>query len=384
MLLHFWASKLALGPFARLCLGCSNLVNTVVVVLSDASMWHKSIPPARPLHQQKSFWEASGSKLTLWVSWPAEPREGKGHLPPWPWALPACGSDCPAAVDAAGNVLPSPASRVHLRTPAAKVMTKRIDTQMLRQKFGAWAGNWYKWLQTSCEAERVLTMRHRDLRDSCRELSLSLPLAESTNMVGQCLRSSHPFTPLPPSSISLASRSASAPRPSPPECCCGRASTRVWSTVQKASVNYTTVISHQRTHSLTAYGRWTNTCRLSGAEREADLFPELATLISPSWSCKAECASVIWFFFRRSYVAVRSVTKSNGIFGVFIWGRQEGEWKASLLSIALEAAWIHKSMNWISKSQPFSVCTDSWFTSKGLQSPVKQGEKHGVSALGWY
>lgn len=297
MLLHFWASKLALGPFARLCLGCSNLVNAVVVMLSDASMRHKSIPPARPLHQQKSFWEASGSKSTLWVSWPAELREGKGHLPPWPWALPACGSD-PAAVDAAGNVLPSPASRVHLRTPAGKVMTKRIDTQMLRQKFGAWAGNWYKWLQTSCEAERVLTMRHRDLRDSCRELSLSLPLAESANMVGQCLRSSHPFTPLPPSSISLASRSASAPRPSPPECCCGRSSTRVWSTVQKASVNYTTVISHQWTHSLTAYGRWTNTCRLSGAEREADLFPELATLISPSWSCKAECASVIWFFFQ--------------------------------------------------------------------------------------
>lgn len=309
--------------------------------------------------------------------------QGRGHLPPWLWALIACGSHRPTAAGAAGNALPSPASPVHFRTSAGKVVAKGIDTHMLGQKFRAGFGNWYKWPQTSCEAERVLTMWHVDLRDSCGELSLSLLLAWISNAVGQCLRSSHPFTLLPPSSISRVSRSAFAPRPSPPECCCGRASAGARSTVQKASVNYISIISHQQTHSLTAYGRWTNTCRLSGAEREADLFPELVTLISPSWSCKAECASVI-FFFRCSYVAVRPITKSNRIFGMFLCRRQEGGWKPSLLPIALKAAWIQASIDWISKSQPCPVCTDSWFTSKGLQSPTKQGEKHGVTALGLY
>lgn len=343
----------------------------------------QELSPLGLLCQQQSFWEASAREVTLRVSWLAEPREGSFAAtavgPASVWVTP------PGCRGCCRDVLPSPTSCVHLRTPVGKVMTKGIDTQRLRQKFGAGVGNWYKWLQTSREAERVLNMWHRDLRDSCRELPPSVLLAESTNVVGQWPRSSHPFTSLPPSSIHRVSRSTSAPQPSPPECCCGRASARARGTVQKASVNYATVISHQRTHSLTAYGRWTNTCRLAGAEREADLFPELATLISPSWSCKAECASVIYFFFfRRDYVAVRSITKSDGIFGVFLQGRQEGGWKVSLLSIALEAAWIHRSMNWISKSQPCPVCADSWFASKGLQSPIKQGEKHWVSALGWY
>lgn len=312
---------------------------------------HKSVPPAWPFHQQQSFWEASGSRVILSVAvmtiWA---KGGNIHHHSW-WVLPVCGSHRLDTEDAAVNELPSPLSCVHLRTPGGTVMTKGIDSQMPRQKFSAVAGNWYKWLQMSHEAERVLTMQHRDLRDSCRELPPSLLLAESANAVRQCLCSSHPFTLLLPSSISPVSRSTFASRPSPPECCCGRANTQAWNTVQKGSVNYATVISHQQTHSLTADGRWTNTCRLSGAEREADLFPELVTLISPSWSCEAECASVIYsFFFKQSYVAVMSVTKSSGIFGMFLGGNLEGEWKASLLSIALEVAWIHTSMNWISKS----------------------------------
>ena len=150
--------------------------------------------------------------------------QGRGYSPSRLWVLPACGSHCPAAADAAGNALPSPASHVHLRRPGGKVMTKGIDTQMLRQKFGAGAGSCH-------EAERVLAMRHRDLRDSCGELSLSLLLAESANAVGQCLRSSHPFTPLPPSSISPVSRSASAPQPSPPNAAAGEPARRhgAWS-----------------------------------------------------------------------------------------------------------------------------------------------------------
>lgn len=134
----------------------------------------------------------------------------------------------------------------------------------------------------SCEAEKVLTMWHWDLRDSCGELCPSLLLAESTNTARQCLCSSHAFTTLLPTSISLVSGSTSTPRPSLPKCCCGRASTQACSPVQNPSVNYPTAISHQQTHSLSAYGRWTNTCQLSGAEQEADLFPELLTLISPS------------------------------------------------------------------------------------------------------
>lgn len=49
-------------------------------------------------------------------------------------------------------------------------MTKGIDTQTLRQKFSypCLAVNWYKWLQMSWEAERVLSTWHRDLRDSCK------------------------------------------------------------------------------------------------------------------------------------------------------------------------------------------------------------------------
>ena len=120
-----------------------------------------------------------------------QPSQGRGHLPPRPWALPACGSHHPAAADAAGNALPSPASRVHLRTPAERVMTKGIDTQMLRQKFSARAGNWYKWLQTSCEAERVLTMWHRDLRDSCGDLPPSLLLAAGTKALPPLQPSAH-------------------------------------------------------------------------------------------------------------------------------------------------------------------------------------------------
>lgn len=38
--------------------------------------------------------------------------QGRGHLPPWLWALPACGSHHLTAAGAAGNALPSPASLV--------------------------------------------------------------------------------------------------------------------------------------------------------------------------------------------------------------------------------------------------------------------------------
>lgn len=45
---------------------------------------------------------------------------------------------------------------------------------------------------------------------------------------------------------------------------------------------------------MNACGRWTNTCRLSGAARESDLFSKLVCLISPAWCWKAEHASVIF------------------------------------------------------------------------------------------
>lgn len=260
--------------------------------------------------------EAKG--LCLSVSWPAESREGTFATmavgPASMWITPPhCCRCCRECITITCISC--------LRTPAGKVMAKGFDTHMLGQKFRAGSSNWYKWSQMSCEAEKVLTMWHRDLRDSCAELSLSLLLAQSSNAVGQCLRSSHPFTSLPPSFISQVSRSTFAPRPSPPECCCGGASAGAWSTVQKASVNYTSVIPHQRTHSLTAYGRWTNTCQLSGAEREVDLFPELVTLISSSWSCKAECASVIFFF---SDAAMLQWGPSPKAMGFLAWFYAEG------------------------------------------------------------
>lgn len=45
---------------------------------------------------------------------------------------------------------------------------------------------------------------------------------------------------------------------------------------------------------MSARGRWTNTCRLSGATGESDLFSKLVCLISPAWCWKAEHASVIF------------------------------------------------------------------------------------------
>lgn len=109
-------------------------------------------------------------------------------------------------------------------------MTKGIDTQILRQQFCARAGNWYKWLQISCEAERVLTMWQRDLRDSCTGFlhhccwqkewtwsgSASAPAAEHQHH-------HHPFTALLPSSISL---DWGVPLPLMPKCCCRRAALR--------------------------------------------------------------------------------------------------------------------------------------------------------------
>lgn len=61
-----------------------------------------------------------------------------------------------------------------------------------------------------------------------------------------------------------------------------------------SSINYARVLSNQCIHSVNACGRWTNTCRLSGAARESDLFSKLVCLISPAWCWKAEHAAVIF------------------------------------------------------------------------------------------
>lgn len=72
---------------------------------------------------------------------------------------------------------------------------------------------------------------------------------------------------------------------------------QTWRQVKKpvwSSINYARALSNQWIHSVNAHGRWTNTCRLSGAERESDLFSKLVCLISPACCWKAEHAAVIF------------------------------------------------------------------------------------------
>lgn len=204
-------------------------------------------------------------------------------------------------------------------------MTKGNYIQILRQKWSARTGNWYKWLQISCEAERVLIMWQRDLRDSCKSFlhhyCWHKALTQSGSASAPAIHSQH-CCPAP----SAWSQGAPLPLSPHPQTLLQESSTQAWATAQTASVDYAAVASHQWTHSLTAYGRWMNTCLLSGAERGAGLFPGLVPLISPSWSCKAECASVILLFSGAAMLQWSLLPKAMGFLACLYGGcRKESE-----------------------------------------------------------
>lgn len=212
-----------------------------------------------------------------------------------------------------GEYITSTTPPAHVRPPRGKEMTIGAHTQMLRQKFSDRAGNWYEWLQAR--------PRHGDLRDSCEGLGAFMH---------------NPPTPTqPPAGCWGAALSLATPA-------FGHSAQP-----KKASVDYTTVTSCRRAHSLTAYSRWMNTCRLSGAEREADLFPELATLISPNEAARQYICSFVLFSSFQTRLCCSDVHhwKWWGFWLVFVGkaGGKEG---------GRSCCFVQTSMVWISKPQP--------------------------------
>lgn len=84
-------------------------------------VWDTRVPFTQSLHSSKTFGEPHGpNQLPLRVSSPGEvlfTSQGRGFHAHGCGSLSVYGSHHLDAVDAAGNALPLPSSRVHLRTP---------------------------------------------------------------------------------------------------------------------------------------------------------------------------------------------------------------------------------------------------------------------------
>ncbi|KAJ7407224.1 hypothetical protein BTVI_63720 [Pitangus sulphuratus] len=111
-------------------MGYPSLLNAMVMMLSDASMRHKNIPPAQPLYQQQSFWKTSWSKQGNFVC-----REGTfmatavGPVSLWV-TLPGCCRCCRECITITFVLCP-------FKDTVEKVMTKGIDAQILRCNYVA-------------------------------------------------------------------------------------------------------------------------------------------------------------------------------------------------------------------------------------------------------